>query len=87
MIYAMAKYSFDSDKNVFGPFSTHDEAWNYIEKMADKEYRIDTEENGWSTNIEKDKTCYEIIIKNFFEHDVVDTTEFFVFDIDNTKLI
>lgn len=38
MYYAMTKFSFDPEKNVFGPFETEDEAWNYIDKMADEEY-------------------------------------------------
>lgn len=86
MWYGMTKYSFDSDKPVCGPFETAMEAWKYIEKMADEEYRIDVEENEWCSDIKKDKTCGEIVIKNFFASGD-DVTEFFIFEIDNTKLI
>ena len=86
MWYGMTKYSFDSDKPICGPFKTEEEAWEYIEKMADEEYRIDTEENGWNAKITKNKTCNEITIKDFFSAGI-DVTEFFIFEIDNTKLM
>lgn len=80
MWYGMTKYSFDSDKPVCGPFKTAVEAWNYIEKLADEEYRIDVEENEWHSDIKKNKTCGEIVITNFFASGD-DVTEFFIFEI------
>lgn len=80
MWYCMTKYSFDADKPVFGPFNTAEDAWTYIEKQADEEFRIDMEENGWKTEIVKNKTCGEIVIKNFFVSGT-DITEFFIFEI------
>lgn len=82
MWYGLTRYSFDSDKPVCGPFQTAKEAWNYIEKIADEEYRIDVEENGYCSDIKKNKTCGEIIIKNFFASGMVDVTEFFIFEIE-----
>ena len=88
MWYYMTKYSFDPEKNVVGPFGTEKEAWSEMEKCANEEYRIDTEENcwnekenGWSTEIVRNETCGEITIKNFFISGV-DVTEFFIFEIE-----
>lgn len=86
MWYGMTEHSFDADKPVYGPFKTAVDAWNHIEKLADKEYRIDVEENGWRSDIEKYKNRGVIVIKNFLTFGV-NVTEFFVFEIDNTKLI
>lgn len=86
MWYYLTKYSFDPDKNVTGPFNTDDEAWDRMEFDAEREYKIDTEENGWYTEIIKNETCDEITIKNFFAAGT-DVTEFILFEIDNTKLV
>ena len=80
MWYYLTKYSFDPSKPVSGPFNTEEEAWDKMEKDAEEEYRIDTEENGWRSRIIKDKTCGEITIKNFFTTET-DVTEFFLFEI------
>ena len=80
MWYTMTKYSFDNDKIVHGPFKTEKEAWNNMEKRADEEYRIDTEENEWDTEINKNEEIGEITIKNFFPF-CTDVTEFFLFEI------
>lgn len=87
MWYGMTRYSFDPEKPICGPFKTEEEAWEYIEKMADEEYRIDVEENGYCSDIKQNKTCNEIVIKNFFASGMIDVTEFFIFEIDNTKLM
>jgi hypothetical protein len=76
----MTKYSFDPSKIVNGPFNTEEEAWDAMESIADEEHRIDTDENGWRTQIIKNKTCGEITIKNFFTAGT-DVTEFFLFEI------
>ena len=80
MYYAMTKFSFDPQKNVFGPFRTEDEAWDYIEKMADEEYRIDIEEHGWEAHLKKDKDYGEIILEDVFA-DRTDIMELFIFEI------
>lgn len=80
MWYYMTKYSFDPEKEVTGPFETEEEAWIKMETDANEEHRIDTEENAWSTEIIKNKTCGEITIKNFFTAGT-DVTEFFLFEI------
>ena len=82
----MTKFSFDPEKNVFGPFKTENEAWDYIDKMADEEYRIDVAENGWEAYLKKDRDYGEIILKDVFT-DRIDVMEFFIFEINNTKLI
>lgn len=79
MYYYMIKYSFDADKPVIGPFKTEEETWASMEHLADEEHRIDSEENGWSTEIIKNKTCGEIKITNFFTSGT-DVTEFFLFE-------
>jgi hypothetical protein len=76
----MTKYSFDPSKIVNGPFNTEEEAWGAMKSIANEEHRIDTEENGWRTQIIKNKTCGEITIKNFFASGT-DVTEFFLFEI------
>ena len=81
MWYVLTKYSFDAEKIIHGPFKTEDGAWGQAEHMADEEYRIDTEECGWITEIEKNKDANEIIITNYFDCCRVDTTEFIVFEI------
>lgn len=81
MWYRMTRYSFSPEKPICGPFKTEEEAWEYIEKMADEEHRIDIEENKWCSDIKKNKTCNEIVIKNFFASGMVDVTEFFIFEI------
>lgn len=80
MWYYMTKYSFDPEKHIVGPFNTEEIAWSEMEKDANEEYRIDTEENGWNTEIVRNETCGEITIKNFFTSGV-DITEFFIFEI------
>lgn len=80
MFYVVTKYSFDPDKPVAGPFQSEDAAWAYAERIADEEYRIDTEENDWATDIKKYEAIGEIVIKNFFASHV-DVTEFFLIEI------
>lgn len=81
MWYAMTKFSFDPEKSIFGPFKTEDEAWDYIDKMADNEYQHDVEENGWDADIEKDKDAGEIVIKDYFDHGT-DVMELFIFEME-----
>ena len=80
MWYYMMKYSFDSSKPVFGPFETEDEAYEKMSVDAKNEYDIDTNENGWETEIHVDSEAGEITITNYFE-EYKDITEFFTFEI------
>lgn len=80
MWYYMMKYSFDSSKPVFGPFKTEEEAYEKMSVDANKEYDIDTNENGWETEIYVDSEAGEITITNYFE-EYNDITEFFTFEI------
>ena len=86
MWYGIVKYSFDSDKNVLGPYKTEEEAWNGIEQSANEEYVISSEVNEWVSEINKDRESGEITITDYFD-DRNDITEFFIIEIDNTKLI
>ena len=80
MWYYLVKYSFDGDKPVNGPFTSEEEAWDAMKVAAKREYEIDTEENGWRTRLIENKTCGEIMIKNFFTTGI-DVTEFILFEI------
>ena len=86
MYYGIIKYSFDSEKPVLGPYATEEEAWAGIEKSADEEYRIAKDVNEWECEIHKDKDCGEIVLTEYFD-DRNDVTEFFIIEINNTKLI
>lgn len=80
MWYYMIKYSFDSTKVVKGPFKTEKEAYQEMQRCADEEYYICTEENGWDSEIYRRKDAGEITIINYLDVDM-DVTEFFVFKI------
>lgn len=80
MWYYMTKYSFDSDKPVFGPFKTEEEAYEQMQIAAQKEYDIDVNENEWETALYVDSEAGEITIINYFDGDK-DVTEFFTFEI------
>ena len=79
--YYLTKYSFDVEKTVFGPYDNEEKAWQAMEADAEEEYRIDSEENDWWTEITKNKDAGEITIKNLFEPERTDTTEFILFQI------
>ena len=81
MWYYLTKYSFDADKHVTGPFTSEDEAWDAMMVDARREYKIDTEENGWRARLIENKTCGEIMIKNYFTTGT-DLTEFILFEIE-----
>ena len=80
MWYYMTKYSFDSNKPVFGPFETEEEAYEKMSADAQKEYDIDVNENGFDTDVYVDGEAGEITITNCF-NDHKDVTEFFTFEI------
>ena len=86
MYYYVTKYSFDPDKPVCGPFKTESDAWKAMEAHANEECRIDTEENQWDAHIFKDRENGEITLVDYFVSHK-DTTEFFIIEINNTKLI
>lgn len=72
-------YSFDSDRHAVGPFQTWDEAWVAMLKDAEKEKRIDCEENGWTADLFVDEETGEITLSNFFP-DHEDVTTWLLFD-------
>lgn len=80
MWYYMMKYSFDSDKPVFGPFETEEEAYEKMQIAAQKEYSIDVNDCEFNTDIYVDSEAGEITITNYFETGN-DITEFFTFEI------
>lgn len=79
MYYYLTTFSFDDEKSLTGPFSSYDEAWEAVSKAADEEYRIDTEENGYETQIDKRYDEGKIVLLNRFD-DRDDKTEWFIVD-------
>lgn len=66
-------YSFDWDVAVY-LFEDLEEAKEFLKSSAEEEYRIDTEENGWTTELEFDNdNCYAKITNHFLDRD--DITE------------
>jgi hypothetical protein len=86
MWYYLVKYSFDADKTVFGPFETYDDAWEAALEDAQKEFDIDQNENEWDADMSEYEEYGEIVLVNHFT-DRDDTTEWIVFELDNTKLM
>lgn len=86
MWYYLVKYSFDADKPVFGPFNTESEAWEAALADAQKEFNIDQNENEWNSDMSEYEEYREIVLVNHFT-DRDDTTEWIVFELDNTKLM
>ena len=80
MWYYMTKYSFNAYKHVDGPFNNEEEAWNAMLNDAKEEYRIDTEENKYRTQLIKNKDYGEITLINLFAHRT-NVTNFFLFEI------
>lgn len=72
-------YSFDTDSAVY-LFDTEEEAIDYMMKSLAEELRIDTEENGWSSEgyIQEDG-MYAKITNHFQDGD--DVTEFHIANI------
>lgn len=81
MYYYMTEYSFDSDRPVQGPFSSYEECWEKMEKEAENELRIDEEENGFNSEMEKNVEDGTIIIKNHFMDFDDDVTTWSVIDV------
>lgn len=86
MYFGIVKYSFNSYKYVLGPFETEEEAWENIEESADKEYAYSTEANEWESEINKDRDSGEITIIDYVRPQP-GVTEFFIIEIDNTRLM
>lgn len=80
MFYYVVFYSFDSDRQCIGPFSTEKEAWAAMEEDADSEYMIDKHENGWDAEVVKDRQSGEIVVRNNF-YDRLDVTTWFIIEI------
>ena len=80
MYYYMTTYNFDGDRPVAGPYKTGDECWEAMKLDAEKEFRIDTEENGWDTDpLELNRDAGIIVLNNNFS-DHVDTTTWTIVD-------
>lgn len=79
MFYYLIRYSFDAEKPVVGPFQTEDEAWEAALIDAEKEHKID-KENEWDTDMMVYEDCREIVLVNYFS-DRDDTTEYMVFEL------
>ena len=82
MWYGMCRFSLEPFKNIFGPFKTEDEAWNYIENAANEEYNEDRDEYGMESTITKDKEFGEIIIESEFSSGEVGTSLYCIFEIE-----
>lgn len=80
MYYYMTEYSFDSDRPVQGPFSSYEECWEKMEKDAENELRIDTE-NGFNTEMKKNVEDGTIVITNSFADFDDDVTTWNVIDV------
>lgn len=81
--YYMTQYSFDADIPVVGPYKTDDECWKAMQKDAEKEYRIDTEENEWDTQpLDMNQDEGVITLNNIFR-DRVDTTTWTLIQVPN----
>lgn len=79
MYYYLTTFNFDDEKSLYGPFSCYEAAWKAINEAADEEYRIDTEENGYDTQIDKQYEEGKIVLLNHFD-DRDDKTEWFIID-------
>ena len=77
--YYVVTYSFDAEKQVYGPFDTEKEAIEDMMANARNEYKIDTKENEWDSELKEDVEIGEISIINRFS-DRDDVTKFFVIE-------
>ena len=84
MDYAVViSYSFDEDVIVY-LFPTEEEAVSVLQESYEKEYRIETEEDGWDAVGEiSESGLYAIITVHFADHD--DVTEFRVGSVHDWK--
>lgn len=81
MYYYTINYSFDGDRPVKGPFKSYESCWDNMNRDAEKEYRIDTEEAGFNTIIEKDTETGTIVLRNLFEDYEDDITTWAIIDV------
>lgn len=82
--YYVTIYSFAAEKPVAGPFLSEIDAWNAMKSVAEEEYRIDTEENGYEDRYTEDRDSGEITLTTIFPTHT-DVTHFFIICIaDNT---
>lgn len=80
MFYYLTEYSFDSDRPIQGPFSSYEECWEKMEKDAENELRIDTE-NGFNTEMKKNVEDGTIVITNSFADYDDDVTTWSILDV------
>lgn len=79
--YYLVVYSFDAEHRVVGPFDTEEECWESMLAEAQKEHRVDNDENGWHNIFNVSKDAGEITLRNYFGPDV-DITNWFLFSIE-----
>lgn len=81
MYYYTVTYSFDSDVPVKGPFANEAQCWAAMVKDAENELRIDTEEAGFNSKLDKNENEGTITLTNLFENHDDDVTIWQVIDV------
>lgn len=74
MYYYLTTYSFDSSRLVQGPFGDFNACWEAMLKDAKNEYRIDVEENGFTSELRKDRDAGVINLVNLVDDTDDNTT-------------
>ncbi len=64
--YYLVAYNFSSERYAVGPFPGYDECWEAMCRDAKKEYRIDTEQNSYDAELQKDYLDGTIILLDSF---------------------
>lgn len=78
--YAVVSYySFDNPQVKM--FDTFKECVEYVHATAEEEYRIDTEENGWNSELRYIDEGYARIHTYFSDH--TDVTEFIIAEVED----
>lgn len=81
MYYYTVSYSFDPDVPVKGPFADDEQCWAAMVKDAEDELRIDTEEAGFNSTLEKNEDNGTITLTNLFENHDDDVTTWQLIDV------
>lgn len=80
MFYYLVRYSFATDKPVFGPFNTYEDAWVAALADAKKEFDIDKNESGWDAEMVVHEDYGEVILIDHFTN-YTHTTAWILFEI------
>lgn len=64
--YYLVSYNFSSERYAVGPFPGYDECWKAMCREAKKEYRIDTEENSYNAELQKNYLEGTVILLDYF---------------------